>query len=159
MLVVATEGDALLVADDRELERGPPSYTVDTLEQIRADLGPATSVCWCIGTDQYRALPRWRDPERILELAHLVVLVRPGTAGDGMPAGLARLVAGRVTDDPTTLSGGAGRVYFCAAAMLPISATAIRTALARGESVAGLLPSKVATYITQHRLYGGSGYR
>jgi nicotinate-nucleotide adenylyltransferase len=158
MLVLATAGDPVLVADDRELRRGPPSYTVDTLEDIRAELGDAESICWCIGIDQYLALPRWQNPARILELAHLVVLERPGAPREPTSPELDSLVAGRVTNDPTMLSGSAGGVYLCTASMLPISATAIRAAIARSAPVAGLLPSEVATYIRQHRLYGDSGY-
>jgi nicotinate-nucleotide adenylyltransferase len=152
MLQIAVEGDAVCVADDRELRRAAPSYTVETLEQIRAEFGSEAALAWCIGTDQYAALDRWRDPDRILALAHLVVLYR----GDHAREVHTRFSA-RVTDDPTMLRNGAGRIYRCPAPMLPISATAVRRALAHGEPVGGLLPPKVSTYITQHRLYGGSG--
>ena len=161
MLVLACEDVRGLVADDRELRRDRrPSYTVDTLEEIRAELGHIVSICWCIGTDQLRALPPWRNPKRILELAHLVVLARAGDRDVEHQAALDSLVAGRVTNDPTKLSRSrAGSVYFCDAPMLPISATMVRAMVLRSESVARLLPPKVATYITQHQLYGGSGYR
>ena len=77
MLRLACADDDRLIADDQEIHRDGPSYTVDTLEAFRASY-PAEPLCWVIGWDAYRLLTSWHRWRRVAELANLVVVQRPG---------------------------------------------------------------------------------
>jgi nicotinate-nucleotide adenylyltransferase len=154
MLVLATAGETGLCVDPRELERDGPSYTVDTLRALRAELGDEASLGWIAGDDSFRSLPTWHDWRALLELAHFVVALRPGHGLDDLPGPLAHAVAGRWTEDPAVLHGApAGRLYRLALPPQPESASAIRRALAAGEAPAGLQPA-VERYIRVTGLYG-----
>ncbi|MEK7191528.1 MAG: nicotinate-nucleotide adenylyltransferase [Pseudomonadota bacterium] len=136
--------------DDREVRRGGPSYTVLTLESLRAELG-RRPLCLLIGVDAFRDIETWHQWTRLPELAHLVVMQRPGwTFPDPLPA----WALPRLSRDARELTGQtAGRVYFQTAAPQDISATRLRAAIGRGESVEGQLPSAVWDYIRQNRIY------
>jgi nicotinate-nucleotide adenylyltransferase len=137
-------------SDDRELRRAGVSYTATTLEELRAELG-ATSLCLLIGMDQFRNFERWQRWADIPELAHLVVLSRPGAERGALP----EWAQARLTDDLALLAReSAGRLAFLAVSPQDISATRIRAALARGESVEGLVPEAVEDYIRANHLYG-----
>ncbi len=136
--------------DDREIRRGGPSYTVPTVESLRAELG-RRSLCLLIGVDAFRDIETWHQWTRLLELAHLVVLQRPGwTFPDPLPA----WALPRFSRDARELTGeAAGRVYFQTTAPQDISATHLRAALGRGESIDGQVPPAVLEYIRANRLY------
>ena len=150
MVQRAIAGIAGLRADDRELRRGGPSFTVSTLESLRAEIG-ATPLCLLIGMDQFRHFEQWHRWPDIPALAHLVVLNRPGISAGDLPG----WASARVTEDFADLhQAPAGRLAFLAVHPQDISATDIRARLARGESVAGLVPDAVLDYIFANRLYG-----
>jgi nicotinate-nucleotide adenylyltransferase len=150
MVQRAIAGLAGFRADDCELRRGGPSYTVDTLEALRAELG-SSPLCLLIGLDQFTHFEKWRRWQDIPGLAHLVVLRRPGVPPGPLPA----WAQGRMSDDLVALRRApAGRLAFLGVRPQDISATAIRARLARGESVAGLVPEAVLEYILINRLYG-----
>lgn len=79
MLALALQGCAELQLDERELRRPGPTYTVDTLEELRAELGDEVSISFCMGLDSLLTLPGWHQWQRLLQLAHLVVAT--GRAG------------------------------------------------------------------------------
>ena len=136
--------------DDREIRRGGPSYTVPTVESLRAELGPH-SLCLLIGVDAFRDIETWHQWARLPELAHLVVMQRPGWA---FPDPLPAWAIPRLSRDARELTGqAAGRVYFQTAAPQDISATRLRAAIGRGESVDGQLPPAVSDYIRQNKIY------
>jgi len=136
--------------DDREYRRGGPSYTVFTLESLRAELG-ARPLCLLMGTDTFRELETWHQWTRLPELAHLVVMQRPGWP---LPATLPAWAAPRVCRAPRALATAeAGCVYFQTVTPLDISATRVRAALARGEPATDWLPPAVSDYILTHGLY------
>jgi nicotinate-nucleotide adenylyltransferase len=78
MLEAAVRGVPGLGIDARELAREGPSYTVDTLIELRREVGQVLPLIWIVGTDILPALPRWSRWQQLLELAHLVILERPG---------------------------------------------------------------------------------
>jgi nicotinate-nucleotide adenylyltransferase len=117
-----------------ELRPGP-SYTVDTLTGIRA-LYPGDALFLVVGSDQYREIAGWREPQLLTRLARVVVMSRPGTARPTLFAG----------HDPR-------RVLFRAVIQVAVSAAAVRARLAKGHSVRYMLPVKVSEYVTRHRLY------
>ncbi len=128
-----------------ELDRGAsgePSYTVETLSDLHARLGPGVKMRLLIGADQVRIFDKWREPERIVELAEPWVMVRPPDTRESLLASLpndeARSVwATRLVDVPA----------------VDISSTQVRERIARGESIEGLVHPGVAKYIYEHRLY------
>lgn len=126
-----------------EIERGGPSYTVDTLERLAAaDEGPLALI---MSMDSYLALPTWRDPERVLGLATLVVAPREGA----QPAG-PEFLAERVP-------GATARTVFLTGPHLRLSASELRDRAAVGRSLRYLVPDAVAAYIGDHGLYRDRG--
>jgi len=150
MLQLACQQDPRLCADDRELKRSGPSYTVHTLQDVRAAF-PDAVICWVIGSDAYRLLPSWHQWQRIVELANLIVLNRPGhplALDAAMTSFTRKHQVQQLGDEP------AGSVWMLEREMREISAASIRQLLASGASADHLLPGPVATYIRQHSLYG-----
>jgi nicotinate-nucleotide adenylyltransferase len=166
MLALACREDPRLAPDDTEVRRaagpGRPSYTVETLEQLRSANREAV-FCWVVGSDAYLDIERWHRWRDLFQLTNLLVLRRPGAPFN--PSGeLATVTAERRLTAPPTAS--AGGVLVLEAPMLDISATAVRRLLAGvgqsdGDSAAAavteLLPPTVYTYIKNHRLYGVLG--
>ncbi len=149
MVEIALQGLALFRADDRELRRVGPSYTVDTLSSLRAELGN-TPLCLVIGMDAFLGLPTWHEWPRLFAQAHIAVMHRPGWDLQALPA----WAAGRLCSEPARLHGtDAGLVWLQAVTPQDISASAIRARRARGQSIAGLVPPAVADYIDEHQLY------
>lgn len=129
---------ALAVADhpafricDLELRREGPSYTVDTLEELRRQ-HPDADLLLIVGSDAFSEMGRWKDVARLRTLARVAVVRRPGHAGDEqLPEAAARVA-------------GTG---------LPVAAREVRALLAAGQSVRYLVPPAVADYITKQGLY------
>lgn len=115
-----------------EIERGGLSYTVDTLSALASQL-QSSELFWLVGADVLRTFSKWRDPEKIVELATLVVMRRPGEPSDvsGLP-GPPRLIETRHID---------------------ISSTEIRRRVREGKSIRGFVPDAVADYIASAGLY------
>ena len=120
---------------------------MDTLDNLREEI-IQKPLCLLLGSDAFRDFPQWRQPERILQQAHLIIMQRPGEDHpDYYPE--------RVTDDPTALeSTRAGRILFQTVTQLEISSTAIREMLKRGDSPRYLLPDPVLDIIQREGLYG-----
>ncbi len=134
--------------DDREIRRSGPSYTVLTLESLRAEMGDRP-LCLVLGLDAFLGLESWHRWREIPDLAHLVVLTRPGWVLGKLPA----WAGGRLGPPGDMALSPAGRLFFLAVKPQNISATGIRSALARGQSVEGLLPQAVQGFICQNHLY------
>lgn len=153
MLKLACGSDPRLVPDDREIRRATPSFTVDTLAEIRLK-HPREPLVWVIGSDAFALLASWYRWEQVLELCHLLVLNRPGHPLTLEPR-LQRLMGFAQTRDTADLARHpAGRVLILESEMEEVSAEGIRGAIGAGESVAHLLPAAVDNYIRAHRLYG-----
>lgn len=152
MLRQAILGQTGFRIDDRELRREGPSYTVDTLQSLRAEL-PTTPLCLLIGQDAFAELHRWNRWRQLFELAHLIVLARPGASLELAPVLRAQLERRRLRGGAGLRQTIAGGVLFQDVTQLEISATGIRRLLACGRSPRYLLPDSVYTYIRQHGLY------
>lgn len=153
MIKLALAGQAGFVADDREVRRVGPSYTADTLAELRV-AWPVAPLCLLLGLDAFRDLHHWQRWQVLPELAHLVIVHRPGAETFPLPAVLQELVAQRRSQDPADLARHpAGRIVFQAVTQLDISATAIRATIAAGRSPRYLVPDAVQAYIERERLY------
>ncbi|WP_372715998.1 nicotinate-nucleotide adenylyltransferase [Immundisolibacter sp.] len=156
MLRRAVRGVAGLRVDARELSRAGPSYTVDTLGELRQELGQRP-ICLLLGADAFAGLTGWHRWQALFELAHLVVMQRPLSAGQAappLPAKLAQAIGGRLADSARALRGScAGVVWRQALPPLDISATRVRALLGAGESARFLVADSCLRYIRHHRLY------
>jgi nicotinate-nucleotide adenylyltransferase len=140
------------VIDRRELERGGLSYTVDTLRSLRDEIGDGP-LCLILGLDAFIDLDSWHEWQALIELAHIVVMWRPGTV---LPktGPVAELVEARQALDPAELTQqSAGKVLFQSVTQLDITATTIREDLAHGRDVKFLMPESVRHYIEANELY------
>ena len=154
MLTAGVANQAGLMIDRRELDRAGPSYMLDTLASLRAEL-PTASLCLLIGRDAFNELPTWHRWRELFHLAHFLVLERPGKVSP-MPAELIAELSDRIVTDPTQLQQQcSGRVFAWQATQLDISATRIRTLIGAGRSPRYLLPEVVFDYIQHHGLYQG----
>lgn len=154
-LLTAGIGDTPgLIADNRELRRDGPSYSADTLAELRAEVGDQARLVMAIGFDAFLRLTQWHQPERLFELAHLVVIARPGY-GDPLPALLRELVEHRRVDSIETLMQQPCGSYLSLElpSLMAISATYVRECLEAGKSVRYLLPDPVERAIEQGGLY------
>jgi len=147
-----------LAVDAREIQRKGRSYTVDTLEELRRET-PAGSLALIVGADTFLGFPTWRRWRTIFELAHVVVVARPGIAFDrALAPPLEEEWRARFRDDARALSTEpAGSIVVMPITPHAISASAIRAELARGAdgiaAVRGLLPAAVLAYIDRNQLY------
>ncbi|WP_150912564.1 nicotinate-nucleotide adenylyltransferase [Marinobacter halotolerans] len=154
LLQMAVDGEAGLVVDERELGREGASYTADTLRQIRHEIGPDEPLAMVVGTDSFAGFDRWREWQAIPQLAHIIVVVRPGA---DIPRGSApaQLMAARRADSVEQLHNEpCGRVLVLEPPLMDISATSIREKIADGLSPRYLLPDSVWRRICQLGLYG-----
>ena len=132
MLRLAVEGMEGFEVSDMEIARGGVSYTVETLGEFHK-MQPGCNLSLIIGSDNYREFDSWKDPGKILSLAHLVVMSRPGAEplepGDNL------------------------RLQSIAVPEIRISSTDIRERIRRGVSIRFLVPEKVEEYIISNGLY------
>jgi nicotinate-nucleotide adenylyltransferase len=140
-----------LVVDDREVLRDGPTYTVDTLAQMRAELGPEPMLVLVLGSDQLRNLHTWHRWRDLFELAHVAATQRERVPLEDLPAEVEAEVSARGRD--ALPDAPAGAVVFFRMPAVAVSATALRAQLARGERPAGLSPPAVLDYIESKGLY------
>jgi nicotinate-nucleotide adenylyltransferase len=124
-----------------EIDRPGPTYTVDTLEQMRREMAPEVELYLILGMDSLRELARWHRPERLFALCTLVGVSRPGY-DDIVPAWLDEIVDG--ASEAVTLVRGP---------LAGISGTEIRRRVSEGEPLESWVPKPVEDYIMEHGLY------
>ena len=140
LLQVALRDQSRLILDARELARSGPSYTVDTLAELRAEHGDRPLVL-LVGADAFAGLSGWHDWRRLFELAHIGVLSRPGEQAS-LPEELQQEIGDRCVDAAAALQfAPAGHLMALSVTPLQISATRIRQLLAAGREPRYQLPS------------------
>lgn len=154
----AVVGNPRFVPDDREIARDRPSYSVDTLAELRAELPAGTPLVLFMGSDAFLGLTTWREWRGLFDLAHIAIAHRPGFSPtlweDALPDELRRQLAKRLSEQPGELvEAPAGRVFPHAITQLDISASQIRDRCLRGKSLRYLLPDALIDYIHENRLY------
>ncbi|MCR4297371.1 MAG: nicotinate-nucleotide adenylyltransferase [Gallionella sp.] len=157
MVQLAIADQPAFVLDDREVRQNTPCYTVNTLRELRAELGAAQPLCLLMGGDAFLQLHTWHEWEQLFELAHIVVGYRPGftleerihSATDELQRHYhARLCAADILSQQSC-----GGITELAIPKLEISATDIRRRVAENRTIRYLMPNAVANYIHQHHLY------
>ncbi|MFA6903100.1 MAG: nicotinate-nucleotide adenylyltransferase [Gallionellaceae bacterium] len=158
MVRLALQGQSDFVVDEREVRRTDPCYSVDTFGALRAELGSQQPLCLLLGSDAFLQLHTWHRWQQLFELAHIVVMQRPGR-----PLGNAILMADealrqqyqtRLAPAPRLLHESAsGLIVVLDMPQLEISATDIRNRAAQNKNLRYLLPDAVAHYIHSNKLY------
>ena len=153
MVELAVAGEPCLACDSRELNRPGTSYTIDSLVELRQELGAGHSLCLVMGGDAVGLIETWHRWRELLDYAHLVIIARPGwhLPEDGVVADW--LAAHRLTDHSALRRRPAGGIVIEELRPLDISSTEIREMLAAGRSPRYLLPESVLDYIKLHHLY------
>ncbi|HSS06306.1 MAG TPA: nicotinic acid mononucleotide adenylyltransferase, partial [Rhodanobacteraceae bacterium] len=140
----ALAGQDRLVLDERELRREGPSWTIDTLIELRDEIGAERPLVLLVGADAFLGLPSWHRWGEMFDYAHIGVLTRPGHEIATLPTELRIKVASRRTNDPGALrETPSGRVLPMPVTPLEISATWIRDVLAAGGEPRYLMPDSV----------------
>ena len=141
MLYLAIASNPSFKVSTVDIERPGPSYTVDTLADLKRQLGRTARLYFIIGLDALAELPSWREPHRIVEICHLVGALRPGCHDLDVKA-----LEG-------SIPGASGRVTILGNRLIDISSSQIRERVAAGLSIDGMVPAAVARYIAQQGLY------
>ncbi|WP_298626631.1 nicotinate-nucleotide adenylyltransferase [uncultured Zoogloea sp.] len=155
MARLATADNPAFEVDAAEVTAAQASFTILTLERLRAELGSARPLVLLLGVDAFLGLPTWRRWTELLDFAHLAVANRPGYTLDAaqMVPALADLVARCKASPAALVAAPAGAIVPFEMTPLAISATDIRARAAAGLSLRYLLPPPVVDYISRHQLY------
>jgi len=124
-----------------EIERAGPSYTVDTIAELRAQLGARGELFFILGWDSLAELPKWREPERLIKMCYLVAVPRVGCSLPDLKSMEA------------VIPGLADRVILLDTPEVDITASVIRNRVAQGLSIDHLVPEPVDRYIREQGLY------
>ena len=155
MARLATADNPAFEIDPAEVEAKQASFTILTLERLRAALGPSRPLVLLLGLDAFLGLPAWHRWKSLFDFAHIAVANRPGYSLDN--AAMSPLLAAQLAGRQATAAGlgatPAGCIVPFSMTPLAISATDIRSRAASGNSLRYLLPPSVLDYISLHQLY------
>ncbi|RKS73856.1 nicotinate-nucleotide adenylyltransferase [Motilibacter peucedani] len=137
MTVIATASNPRFTVSRVDIDRAGPTYTIDTLRDLRTQRDPGDDFYFITGADALAQILSWKDADELFALAHFVGVTRPGhhLSGDGLPV---------------------GRVSLLEVPALAISSTDCRARVRGGDPVWYLVPDGVVQYIAKHALYAGS---
>ena len=151
MLKLAVKDHPQLSIDLREVNKNQPSYTVETLRELKRE-NPQHTLCFFMGMDSLKSFTKWVCWQEILQLAHLIVMNRGEFELHQLP--LCEAIQSCITNDMRLLKAkSSGSIVVLDTIKLAISSSEIRMKIKRGEKTSGLLTEDVANYIAQHELY------
>jgi nicotinate-nucleotide adenylyltransferase len=153
MVALATTERPAWRASDLELRNESPSYTSRTLHKFHDRGYDPRQLFFVIGTDAFAEIATWRDYPTILEAAHFVVVSRPRFQAQALAEHLPGLAGRMVTEAADVLSSDVPVIFLIDAPTADVSSTAIRSRLATGAPIDGLVPARVQQHIEQHGLY------
>jgi nicotinate-nucleotide adenylyltransferase len=154
---LAVDGNPRFEVDPLECERRGRSYSIDTLREFAGRLAPERPV-FLIGSDAFRLIDTWREPEAIFALVHLAVIVRPPAAGGSLAAWLPAKLRGEfelAADGRSGRHPGGSWLRLLEIAGLDVSASDLRARLRQGRSVRYLLPEAVRRAVKESGVYAG----
>ena len=161
MLALATETDPMLFVSTYEMDKPARRYTVDTLNHFRSESETSGDLFFVLGADSWAEITTWREWKRLVTMANLIVITRPGVGVSTSHVGSE--VAEQVVDlrgetkdvGPAITESGSRRIFVTDAVMLDVSATQVRHAARenRIQDLDKLVPLAVADYIRKYRLY------
>ena len=153
MLLIATHDNDKVVVDDREISRQGVSYTVDTLNSFRQEIGENVSLFFILGIDSFCTLNEWARWQELADIAHLIVLARPGYLPQ-MPAEIREWQRNKLIANVGCLRGKpGGGVCHVELIQVGISSTEIRDMIGSGIRPTGKMPESVIDYAFEHELY------
>lgn len=157
MVGLAIADNPRFTLDERELHRSGASYTFDTLQSLKDELGNDTSLVLLMGSDAFIKLNTWHRWQELLSLCHITLVQRPvspAASKETLPKVLEEFLHDHYTEDGNDLhTHAAGFITMQQITALDISATQIRGLLAKKQSVRYLMPDNVINYIQAQRLY------
>jgi nicotinate-nucleotide adenylyltransferase len=156
MAALAVTGVPGLAVSDLEVADQEPSFTSGTLERLHDEGLEPAQIFFITGADAFAEIATWHRYPEVLDLAHFVVVARPGHPTASLPAKLPQIAARMLDYDRNGVRGDGGaktRVYLVDEPTPDVSSTEIRRRLAAGQPIDGLVPAAVGTYIGQHNLY------
>ncbi|MCG7533897.1 nicotinate-nucleotide adenylyltransferase [Pseudoalteromonas sp. OOF1S-7] len=152
MLQLATAHEPRFTIDPRELERDTPSYSLLTLQELKAEY-PDQALVFLMGMDSFNSLDKWYCWQEIVALCHIVVYQRPGDACAPSEALQAYLAHARCTDTQTLSTRLDGLCYFLPGQPFEAASSTIRNAIKHRQAVEPWLNNAVLKYIQTHQLY------
>jgi nicotinate-nucleotide adenylyltransferase len=141
MVRLAIDDKPYLKLSTIEIERGGPSYTVDTIAELKGQLGAEDELFFILGWDSLTELPRWQEPSRLIAMCRLAAVPRVGCSAPDLDS------------LETSVPGLGDRVILLDKPRVDISASGIRDRVARGLPIDHLVPEAVARYIREQGLY------
>ncbi len=163
MLELAVAGEAGLSVDRRELRRDGPSYTFDTLGELRAEHGEAAPIAWLVGADSLLQLHAWHRWRELFDRAHIVAVQRPGSQVDAArlrqqaPEVLAEIAGRWLPPADLAAAANGGFALLPMPQLRPESSTELRRRIRTGGDWIGWVPPAVAAYIVREGLYRDPG--
>lgn len=144
-----------IVIDQQEIRRSTPTYTIDTLQALRAELGDDVSIVFLMGADQLQHLDTWQGWQHLFNYAHLCAASRPGFGIDAaqVPQVVMKEFTRRAGTRHEIRNTAHGKAYLAPSLEVDISSTEIRSLLQQGARPESLIPARVLDYIEQHHLY------
>src|SRR3954454_12216655 len=158
MVWLAIEGNSRFILDVRETRRQGISYSIDTLREMKQELGDEAILCFMLGADAFMKLTRWQSWRELFGLCHFLVAARPGHPlledANALPWELKLECQHRwVSRSGDLMRAPAGLVFLAPTTLLDISATNIRARISSGKSTRYLVPDAARDYISTKQLY------
>ncbi len=146
------------VLDEREINRGGVSYSIDTVREFKQEFGEEIRLCFVLGADAFINLPEWKNWKELFNLFHFIVSTRPGYTLTLIKELLSKELREEcsqrwVSNTESLRKDTSGLIFIASTTMLDISATSIRAHIADGRSVRHLVPSVTVNYISENKLY------
>ncbi|WP_025041273.1 nicotinate-nucleotide adenylyltransferase [Nitrosospira briensis] len=162
MVGLAIQSNARFILDEREIRRPGVSYTVESLRELKQELGKDVALCFVTGADAFMNLAAWHNWRELFGLCHFIIAARPGhmltVNPDILPQELNAECARRWVSSVDSLKHAtSGMIFIAQTTLLDISATVIRARVAAGKSIRYLMPDAALDYIAANHLYSEKG--
>lgn len=153
MVELGIHADARLSVDEREILREGRSYSIDTLTQLRDELGPEEPLIMVVGMDSFLSLPTWSRWQELLNVAHILVISRPGWEPDFISSLESFYKKHRAESAAELQCAPAGKIWMESFTPLAISSSQVRNLCRKKASIAYLVPETIQRFIETHSLY------